>query len=109
MSENFCTTKKKALDPFWFVKDIVDRVKREKNLDAKAEFSIIREFSESLEEKRSSELDELKGRIAEIYNIMAGENPSDLRTKILSIAEMGLFGRVIPEEDGCENEEEHGN
>ena len=98
-NENFYSSKGKILDPFWFVKGIVDRMKQEKSLDAKAEFKIIREFSESLEEKRSLELDELKDVLSEIYKVMAGESPSELRTKVLQLAEKGLFGRELPNGD----------
>ena len=102
---NFYLTTKKILDPFWFVKGIVDRVRQAKTLDAKREFQIIREFSEELEVKRAQEIDELKDVLQKIYNVMAEESPSELRDKVLKLAEVGLFGKVISDEKESETKE----
>lgn len=103
MGENFCKTKKKALDPFWFVTELIERVKREKDLtDKKVEFQIVREFSEKLEKQHSEAVEQVKNVLMEIYNVMAGESPSELRTKILTKAEIGLFGRPLDVDDESE-------
>ena len=111
MGENFYKTKKKPLDPFWFVTELIERVKREKDLtDKKVEFQIVREFSEKLEKQHSEAVEQVKNVLMEIYNVMAGESPSELRTKILTKAEIGLFGHPLSddevneptdESDGC--------
>ena len=104
MSENFYKTKKKPLDPFWFVTELIERVKREKDLtDKKVEFQIVREFSERLEKQHSEAVDDVKNVLMEIYNIMAGESPSELRTKILTKVEIGLFGRPLSDDEDAES------